>query len=268
MVAALPSPAQPHPPRHAQPPQAVRRRRPGRLRRIAQHRRQGFPTRRHQPRTRRPRRRPARRRDGSRHPRRLVHGNRRHAGSPTSTCPPPPATRAARSSPAAPPIRSKASNPSSSGRSTPPRAGSCSSPRTSSPMTASSALSAPPSPAASASTSWSPPSSTSASSSLAQCSYYEELLSCGVRIHAYRDYLLHAKNVSIDERLAILGSSNVDLRSFELNEEVSLLLYAGDSVRALGRRPECLHRPQQPHRPRRLAPPLRRPQIRREPRSA
>ena len=68
---------------------------------------------------------------------------------------------------------------------------------------------------------------------LAQCSYYEELLSCGVRIHAYRDYLLHAKNVSIDERLAILGSSNVDLRSFQLNEEVSLLLYGGDSVRAL-----------------------------------
>lgn len=68
---------------------------------------------------------------------------------------------------------------------------------------------------------------------LAQCSYYEELLGCGVRIHAYRNYLLHAKNVSIDGQLAILGSSNVDLRSFELNEEVSLLLYGGDSVRAL-----------------------------------
>lgn len=69
--------------------------------------------------------------------------------------------------------------------------------------------------------------------SLAQCSYYEELLGCGVRIHAYRKYLLHAKNVSIDGHLAILGSSNVDLRSFQLNEEVSLLLYGGDSVRAL-----------------------------------
>ena len=68
---------------------------------------------------------------------------------------------------------------------------------------------------------------------LAQCSYYEQLLGCGVRIHAYPDYLLHAKNVSIDGRLAIIGSSNVDLRSFELNEEVSLLLYGGDSVRAL-----------------------------------
>ena len=68
---------------------------------------------------------------------------------------------------------------------------------------------------------------------LAQCSYYEELLGCGIHIRAYQDYLLHAKNVSIDGQLAILGSSNVDLRSFELNEEVSLLLYGGDSVRAL-----------------------------------
>ena len=68
---------------------------------------------------------------------------------------------------------------------------------------------------------------------LAQCSYYEELLGRGIRIHAYREYLLHAKNVSIDGELAILGSSNVDLRSFQLNEEVSLLLYGGASVRAL-----------------------------------
>jgi cardiolipin synthase len=65
---------------------------------------------------------------------------------------------------------------------------------------------------------------------LAQRSYYDELLSAGVRIHRYRDYLLHAKNVSIDGRLAILGSSNVDLRSFQLNEEVSLLLFDRDSV--------------------------------------
>ena len=68
---------------------------------------------------------------------------------------------------------------------------------------------------------------------LAQCSYYDELLACGIRIHAYREYLLHAKNVSIDGSLAIVGSSNVDLRSFELNEEVSLLLYGGTAVDAL-----------------------------------
>lgn len=59
---------------------------------------------------------------------------------------------------------------------------------------------------------------------LAQRSYYDDLLSAGVRIHHYRDYLLHAKNVAFDGQLAIVGSSNVDLRSFQLNEEVSLLL--------------------------------------------
>jgi cardiolipin synthase A/B len=68
---------------------------------------------------------------------------------------------------------------------------------------------------------------------LAQRSYYDELLACGVRIHEYRDHLLHAKNVSIDGNLGIIGSSNVDLRSFQLNEEVSLLLLDRSSVASL-----------------------------------
>ena len=65
---------------------------------------------------------------------------------------------------------------------------------------------------------------------LAQCSYYEDLLAAGIRIHLFRDYLLHAKNISIDGRMALVGSSNVDLRSFQLNEEVSLLLLDDRSV--------------------------------------
>jgi cardiolipin synthase len=68
---------------------------------------------------------------------------------------------------------------------------------------------------------------------LAQHSFYDELLQCGVRIHEFRHYLLHAKNVSIDGNLGILGSSNVDLRSFQLNEEVSLLLLDRSSVASL-----------------------------------
>jgi cardiolipin synthase A/B len=68
---------------------------------------------------------------------------------------------------------------------------------------------------------------------LAQRSYYDELLACGVRIHEFRDHLLHAKNVSIDGNLGIVGSSNVDLRSFQLNEEVSLLLLDRASVASL-----------------------------------
>jgi cardiolipin synthase A/B len=65
---------------------------------------------------------------------------------------------------------------------------------------------------------------------LAQCSYYEGLMVAGVRIHLFRDELLHAKNVSFDRRLAIVGSSNVDLRSFQLNSEASLLLTDAPSV--------------------------------------
>jgi cardiolipin synthase len=65
---------------------------------------------------------------------------------------------------------------------------------------------------------------------LAQCSYYDELMVAGVRVHRFRDELLHAKNMSIDGRLAIVGSSNVDLRSFQLNSEASLLLTDPGSV--------------------------------------
>ena len=69
--------------------------------------------------------------------------------------------------------------------------------------------------------------------SLAQRSYFDSLLAAGISIYRFRDYLLHAKNVTIDGNLAIVGSSNVDLRSFQLNDEVSLLLYDRESVARL-----------------------------------
>jgi len=68
---------------------------------------------------------------------------------------------------------------------------------------------------------------------LAQSSYYDEVLAVGVRIWLFRDYLLHAKNVSVDGTFAVVGSSNVDLRSFQLNEEASLLLYDAPTVAAV-----------------------------------
>jgi cardiolipin synthase len=60
--------------------------------------------------------------------------------------------------------------------------------------------------------------------SLAQKSYYEQLLEAGVRIHLYRDRFLHAKHLSIDA-VSVIGSSNMDVRSFVLNAEVSLIVY-------------------------------------------
>ncbi|HEX5004452.1 MAG TPA: cardiolipin synthase [Gemmatimonadales bacterium] len=68
---------------------------------------------------------------------------------------------------------------------------------------------------------------------LAQRSYFDELLSAGVRIHMYRPHFLHAKHVSIDDDLAIVGSVNMDIRSFALNAEVALLAYDPKVVEAL-----------------------------------
>jgi cardiolipin synthase len=60
---------------------------------------------------------------------------------------------------------------------------------------------------------------------LAQESYYDTLLEAGVHIHGYYGNFLHAKLMSVDEGVALIGSSNLDRRSFELNEEVTVLIY-------------------------------------------
>jgi cardiolipin synthase len=59
----------------------------------------------------------------------------------------------------------------------------------------------------------------------AQESYYDTLLDAGVQIHRYYGNFLHAKLMSVDENVALIGSSNLDRRSFELNEEVTVLIY-------------------------------------------
>jgi cardiolipin synthase len=61
--------------------------------------------------------------------------------------------------------------------------------------------------------------------SLAQKSYYEDLLEAGVHIHLYRENFLHAKHLSVDDSVAVIGTSNLDIRSFVLNAEVMLMLY-------------------------------------------
>lgn len=65
----------------------------------------------------------------------------------------------------------------------------------------------------------------------AQRSYYEALLNAGVRIYLYRaPYVLHAKHFTIDDEVAVLGSSNMDMRSFSLNMEVSVMLLGAETV--------------------------------------
>lgn len=59
----------------------------------------------------------------------------------------------------------------------------------------------------------------------AQRSYYQALLDAGVRIFRYpAPFILHAKHLSIDDDIAVIGSSNMDIRSFSLDLEVSLLV--------------------------------------------
>jgi cardiolipin synthase A/B len=66
----------------------------------------------------------------------------------------------------------------------------------------------------------------------AQCSYYEALLRAGIRIFLYpAPAVLHSKHFSIDDDIAVIGSSNMDMRSFALNYEVSTMLTGGDIVR-------------------------------------
>lgn len=67
----------------------------------------------------------------------------------------------------------------------------------------------------------------------AQKSYYEELLESGVHVHLFHRSFLHAKFVTIDDEAALIGSSNLDFRSFVLNAEISLIVYDRDTTRRL-----------------------------------
>jgi len=56
-------------------------------------------------------------------------------------------------------------------------------------------------------------------------SYYSDLLAAGVRIFEYQGGLLHAKSLTLDGEVTLIGSANMDRRSFELNYENNILFY-------------------------------------------
>jgi len=56
-------------------------------------------------------------------------------------------------------------------------------------------------------------------------SYYSELLAAGVRIFEFEGGLLHAKSLTLDGVVTLIGSANMDRRSFDLNYENNILLY-------------------------------------------
>lgn len=64
-------------------------------------------------------------------------------------------------------------------------------------------------------------------------SYYSELVAAGVRIFEYKPGLLHAKSLTLDDEVALIGSANLDRRSFDLNYENNILIQDADLVSAL-----------------------------------
>jgi len=63
--------------------------------------------------------------------------------------------------------------------------------------------------------------------------HFQRLLDAGVRLYQFRGGLLHAKTVIVDDALAMVGSANLDVRSFNLNFELTMVLYGAPPVERL-----------------------------------
>jgi cardiolipin synthase len=70
-----------------------------------------------------------------------------------------------------------------------------------------------------------PDQSDSAFVNAAARSYYGDLLGAGIEIYLYKKGFVHAKTLVSDGQLAIIGTANMDHRSFELNFEVNSMIY-------------------------------------------
>ncbi len=63
---------------------------------------------------------------------------------------------------------------------------------------------------------------------LASRSFYQPLLDAGAEIHEFTRGLLHAKTITVDRDFAMVSTANLDRRSFEINFELSTLVYDSD----------------------------------------
>lgn len=64
-------------------------------------------------------------------------------------------------------------------------------------------------------------------------SYFPELLEAGVKVFEYERGFMHSKIVIVDDELASIGTSNMDMRSFHLNFEVNAFLFRTKSTQKL-----------------------------------
>lgn len=56
-------------------------------------------------------------------------------------------------------------------------------------------------------------------------SYYGRLLNAGAKIYLYQKGFVHAKTMVVDKKVSIVGTANMDIRSFDLNFEVNAIVY-------------------------------------------
>jgi cardiolipin synthase len=61
---------------------------------------------------------------------------------------------------------------------------------------------------------------------MAARSYFPELLAAGVRVYEYEARFIHAKTIVCDDDVALIGTANLDNRSFRLNFEVAAVIYS------------------------------------------
>jgi cardiolipin synthase len=59
---------------------------------------------------------------------------------------------------------------------------------------------------------------------LASRRMWGQLLEAGIRIHEYREAMTHAKVLIVDELWSVLGTTNIDNRSFEHNDEINIAM--------------------------------------------
>ncbi|CAM3441468.1 cardiolipin synthase [Paraphotobacterium marinum] len=63
--------------------------------------------------------------------------------------------------------------------------------------------------------------------------FFEELLMSGVRIFRYTEGLLHTKSVVIDNNLSLVGTVNIDVRSLQINDELTLAIEDSEFTKKL-----------------------------------
>ena len=86
--------------------------------------------------------------------------------------------------------------------------------------------------------SYSPPRNDPGSSPLRAAATIADLLDAGVRIFEYHGGLLHTKSLTLDGEMTLIGSANMDRRSFELNYENNILFYDPELTGDMRRRQE------------------------------